>query len=245
MGPRRLALENETRMIPFKICCMQSEAEIDVAAAAGAFAVGIVGPMPNGAGFLDDETAARLARHAVRNHGDRLWATLLTKRTRAEDIADHVASIGANAVQIVDRPEAGAYDLLRRRFPELKILQVVHVEDTRAIDEARAAAPFVDAILLDSGRPSAPSPTFGGTGDRHDWSVSRRIVEAVNAPVFLAGGLNPDNAAAAFAEVRPFGLDICSGLRDRAHGDALIPERLAGFAQALKAAALRDAASGA
>lgn len=213
---------------------MQSEAEIDMAAAAGAFAVGIVGPMPNGAGFLDEDTAARLARYGVERHGGELWVTLLTKRTGARDIADHIAAIGANAVQIVDRPEDGAYDLLRTRFPALKILQVVHVEDARAVDDARAAAPFVDAILLDSGRPSAATPTFGGTGDRHDWSISRRIVETVAKPVFLAGGLNPQNAAEAIAAVRPFGLDICSGLRDRAKGDALIPSRLEAFAQTLR-----------
>ncbi len=221
-------------MIPFKICCMQSEAEIDMAAAAGAFAVGIVGPMPNGAGFLDDETAARLARYGVKRHGERLWVTLLTKRTAARDIADHIATIGANAVQIVDRPEDGAYARLRARFPSLKILQVVHVEDARAVEEARAAAPHVDAVLLDSGKPSAATPTFGGTGDRHDWSISRRIVGAIDKPVFLAGGLNPQNAVEAIAAVRPFGLDICSGLRDRARGDALMPDRLEAFAQALR-----------
>ena len=82
-------------MLPFKICCMQSEAEIDMAAAAGAVAVGIVGPMPNGAGFLADDVAARLARHAAKHHGEHLWATRLTKRTGAKKIAEHVAAIGA------------------------------------------------------------------------------------------------------------------------------------------------------
>jgi phosphoribosylanthranilate isomerase len=215
---------------------MQSEAEIDMAARAGAFAVGIVGPMPNGAGFLDDETAARLARYGVKRHGEKLWVTFLTKRTVAREIADHVAAIGANAVQLVDRPAEDAYSHLRARFPALKILQVVHVEDARAVEEARAAAPFVDAVLLDSGKPSAATPTFGGTGDRHDWSISRRIVESCGKPVFLAGGLNPHNAADALAAVRPFGLDICSGLRDRANGDALMPERLAAFVEVLSAA---------
>jgi len=222
-------------MIPFKICCMQTEAEIDIAARAGARAVGIVGPMPNGAGFLDEDTAARLARHAVTQHGDRLWATLLTKRTAAQDIADHVAATGANAVQIVDRPEAGTYAFLRDRFPALKILQVVHVEDARAIDEARACAAGVDAILLDSGRPSAATPTYGGTGDKHDWSVSRRIVETCGRPVFLAGGLNARNVGKAIRAVRPYGVDICSGLRERDRGDQLNEEKLTAFVAALRA----------
>jgi phosphoribosylanthranilate isomerase len=225
------------RMIPFKICCMQSEAEIDMAAAAGARAVGIVGPMPNGAGFLDEETAARLARYAVKRHGDKVWATLLTKRTRAADIADHVAATGANAVQIVDRPEAGTHAFLRARFPALKILQVIHVEDERAINEARDCGAEVDAILLDSGKPSAASPTFGGTGDTHDWSVSRRIVETCGRPAFLAGGLTPQNAGEALRAVRPYGLDICSGLREKDRGYALNVEKLAAFAAALRAGA--------
>lgn len=225
--------------VPFKVCCMQTEAEIDLAVAAGAYAVGIVGPMPNGAGYLDDERAARLARYAVARYGDRLWATLLTKRTEGEAIVEHVAAIGANAVQLVDRPEAGAYARLRARFPDLKIIQVVHVEDGRAIDEAAAAAPDVDAILLDSGRPSAPVPTYGGTGDAHDWSVSRRIVETAGRPVFLAGGLGPDNAAAAFETVRPFGLDLCSRLRGPGPDYALDPARLAAFAAALSPFARR------
>lgn len=223
-------------MIAFKICCMQSEAEIDMAAAAGARAVGIVGPMPNGAGFLSDDVAARLARHAARRHGENLWATLLTKRTEAEEIIEHVAEIGPNAVQLVDRPEAGTYETLRARFPKLKILQVVHVEDARAIEEAKRAGPHVDAILLDSGKPSAVTPTFGGTGDVHDWSISKKIVDSCGAPVFLAGGLKPENVAGAVRDVAPYGVDICSGLRDRANGDALIPERLAAFVAALRAA---------
>jgi phosphoribosylanthranilate isomerase len=229
-------------VIPFKICCMQSDAEIDLAAAAGAFAVGIVGPMPNGAGFLDDATAARLARYGVKRHGDKLWVTLLTKRTKAAEIADHVRETGANAVQIVDRPDAGTYEILRARFPRLKILQTVHVEDARAVAEAKAAGAFADAILLDSGRPSAALPTFGGVGAVHDWSISRRVAATCGAPVFLAGGLNPENVAGAIGEVRPYGVDICSGLRDRAQGYALIPERLQAFVSAL-AAPPRAAAS--
>lgn len=223
-------------MVPFKICCMQSEAEIDMAAAAGAFAVGIVGPMPNGAGFLDEETATRLARHAVKRHGGRLWATLLTKRTAGDDIARHIKETGANAIQIVDRPEPETHALLRGRFPSLKILQVVHVEDERAIDEAKACAGDVDAVLLDSGKPSAMTPTFGGTGKAHDWSLSRRIVESCGKPVFLAGGLNPANVGDAIRAVRPYGVDICSGLRERDRGDALNAEKLAAFTAALRAA---------
>ncbi|HEX5218949.1 MAG TPA: N-(5'-phosphoribosyl)anthranilate isomerase [Verrucomicrobiae bacterium] len=71
----------------------------------------------------------------------------------------------------------------------------------------------VDALLLDSGNQKLAIKELGGTGRKHDWRISRRIVESVRVPVFLAGGLNPENVAEAIHEVRPYGLDICSGLR--------------------------------
>lgn len=220
-------------MIPFKICCTQSIEEADAAIDAGASAIGLVGAMPNGPGPIDDELIAEIAAHVLARHGARVWTTLLTSRIEEAAIADHVAATGVNAVQIVDRPAPKAYAHLRRAHPTLRILQVVHVEDERAIDEARRAGEEVDAILLDSGKPSAAVKTLGGTGDIHDWRVSRRIVETCGAPVFLAGGLRPENVADAIREVGPYGVDICSGLRDRSRGNALVPERLAAFVAAL------------
>ena len=79
--------------------------------------------------------------------------------------------------------------------------------------EACAIAPHVDAILLDSGNPTLQIKELGGTGRRHDWSLSRQIRERVNVPIFLAGGLNPGNVRQAVEEVGPFGLDICTGVR--------------------------------
>jgi phosphoribosylanthranilate isomerase len=220
-------------MIPFKICCIQDEDEADAAISAGARAIGLVGPMPNGAGPITDERAARIAAH-VRGRGASAWTTLLTSRTEGDAIADHVAATGVDTVQIVDWPERRAISAVRRAHPALRVIQVVHVEDERAIDAARRAAEEADVILLDSGRPSAHVRTLGGTGQRHDWSISARIVATVAKPVFLAGGLNPENAEEAYRMVRPFGLDICSGLRDRERRWALDRGKLARFAAALR-----------
>ncbi len=71
----------------------------------------------------------------------------------------------------------------------------------------------VDAVLLDSGNPRLAVKELGGTGRRHDWQVSRRVVEAVRAQVWLAGGLTPANVSEAVATVGPYGLDVCSGVR--------------------------------
>ena len=80
-------------------------------------------------------------------------------------------------------------------------------------EEAIAIAPHVDAILLDSGNQSLPVKELGGTGRVHDWSISRRIRDRVSVPIYLAGGLKPENVALAVKQVNPFGLDVCSGVR--------------------------------
>jgi phosphoribosylanthranilate isomerase len=88
----------------------------------------------------------------------------------------------------------------------------------------------VDALLLDSGRPQARIQELGGTGRVHDWSLSQRIVAEVSRPVFLAGGIRPENAAEAYRQVRPFGIDLCTGVR---RDGRLDPERLGGLFAAL------------
>jgi phosphoribosylanthranilate isomerase len=222
-------------MTPFKICCTLNAEEADMAIAAGALAVGLVADMPNGPGIINDETVRDIAAHVHARHGDKVWTTLLSCRTDGEAIADHVAFTGVNTVQIVDDPAPGAYAVIRNAHPAIRVMQVIHVEDDGAVDQARAVDDEVDFILLDSGKPSAAVRTLGGTGDVHDWSVSRRIVEAVRTPVFLAGGLNPENVQEAVRAVRPFGVDLCSALRDRDNGYALVPEKARAFAAALNA----------
>lgn len=76
----------------------------------------------------------------------------------------------------------------------------------------KAIACFVVAILLDSGNPNWEVKVLGGTGKTHNWGISRKIVEAVSVPVFLVGGLTPENARRAIDAVNPFGLDVCSGV---------------------------------
>ena len=96
-----------------------------------------------------------------------------------------------------------------------------------------AYAPFVDAFLLDSGKPGAAIPTLGGTGDVHDWDISAAFVAASPRPVFLAGGLTAANVGAAIARVRPFGVDLCSGVRT---DDRLDAAKLAAFVGAVRQA---------
>ena len=140
-------------------------------------------------------------------------AFLLTSLQDIDALVEQNAFVKARALQLVDALPRGAHAELRRRLPGVKLVQVIHVTGPESIDEAEAVAGEVDAILLDSGNPTLEIKELGGTGRRHDWEVSRRIREAVEAPVWLAGGLRPENAAEAVEAVGPFGLDVCSGLR--------------------------------
>lgn len=92
------------------------------------------------------------------------------------------------------------------------------------------AARAAHALLLDSGNPSKAVKELGGTGRIHDWAVSRKIRDEVEIPVWLAGGLTPDNIGYAIRQVCPFGVDVCSGLRT----DGLLnEEKLIRFVQNL------------
>jgi len=102
---------------------------------------------------------------------------------------------------------------LREALPGVSLVQVIHVTGEQSLAEALQAAGSVDALLLDSGDLSLPTPELGGTGRTHDWAISGRIVEAVRIPVFLAGGLTPENVQQAIRSVRPFGVDLCNGVR--------------------------------
>ena len=176
---------------------------------AGASAIGLVSQMPSGPGPIPESLIAEIT--ATIPPG--VSSFLLTCKQDAAGIIDQQRRLRVNTIQICDRLPAGSHQKLREALPGVSLVQVVHVTGTEAVDEAIEVAPYVDAVLLDSGNQSLVIKELGGTGRTHDWKLSRRIREAIDVPLFLAGGLNPTNVAAAIREVQPFGIDVCSGLR--------------------------------
>lgn len=200
-----------------------------MAVAHGASAVGLVSAMPSGPGVIPDERIREIAELVPPG----VATVLLTSRTEPEAIVDQQRRARVSAIQLVDRLRPTHRGALQEALPGVALIQVVHVEGSQAVEEAKEAAEGAHALLLDSGRPNAPARELGGTGRAHDWSVSRAIVEAVDRPVFLAGGLHPGNVAEAIRQVRPYGADACSGLRP--HG-ALDEALLADFMRAVAGA---------
>ena len=192
-----------------KICCISSVEEAQIAIRCGADALGLVSAMPSGPGVIDEAAIAEIAACIP----PPIATFLLTSSQDVDKIIDQQKRCGANTLQLVDEQATSTYDRLREALPGVALVQVVHVTGEASVEEAEALAPHVDALLLDSGNPDAAVKELGGTGRTHDWSVSREIRKRVDVPVFLAGGLRAENVGEALSQVRPFGVDLCSGVR--------------------------------
>lgn len=199
-----------------KVCCIASAHEAALAVRAGADALGLVAEMPSGPGPIPDS----LIREIVVTVPPGVATFLLTSRSEPNAVVDHVLSAGVNTVQLVDEVDDAVYSTLRRHAPGVRIVQVLHVQDSRVLDDAAHVASHVDAMLLDSGRPNAAVKELGGTGRTHDWTLSARLVAQSPVPVYLAGGIRSDNVREAIKTVRPFGIDLCSGVRTNGSLDA-------------------------
>ncbi len=201
---------------PFvKVCCISSIEEARLAISLGASALGLVSSMPSGPGVIQDDLIASIAAAVP----PPVATFLLTSRQEAEGIIEQHRFCATTTIQLVDRVPVDELRKLRRALPGIKLVQVIHVVGDESVAEAGSVAPFVDAVLLDSGNQALAIKELGGTGRTHDWRLSRRIRAALDVPVFLAGGLNARNVSEAIATVDPFGLDLCSGVRSEGRLD--------------------------
>ena len=214
-------------MTRFKVCCIRDRSELETAVRHGASAVGLVSAMPSGPDVIPDERIAELSARVPPG----VSTFLLTSLTDPDAIIAQQRRFGCDTLQLCDRLAAADRAVLRAELPGVRLVQVVHVDVPDSLEEAVAAEEGADALLLDSGRPSAELRELGGTGRTHDWELSRRIREEAAVPVFLAGGLRPENVREAVRRVRPFGVDVCSGLRT---DEGLDEDRLRAFATALR-----------
>jgi phosphoribosylanthranilate isomerase len=213
-----------------KICCIGSLDEARLAIDAGASALGLVSAMPSGPGVIEEALIERIAAEVPAP----IETFLLTCLQRADAIAAQHRRCRTTTLQLVDAVPLVELQRLRDLLPDVRLVQVIHVFGAATLGEAIAAAPWVDAVLLDSGNPAATVKELGGTGRTHDWQWSRRIRQAIGVPMYLAGGLHAGNVADAVRQVQPYGLDICNGVR---RGGRLDAQRLHDFVRAARTAA--------
>jgi len=192
-----------------KICCISSIEEAELAIKYGAIALGLVSEMPSGPGVISEDLIEEIASSVP----PEINTFLLTSKTNIDSIIEQHRKCKTTTLQIVDRLKNSVLITLRKELPAIQLVQVIHVTGKGSITEAINVAQFVDALLLDSGNQKLRVKELGGTGRTHDWTISRKIRDAVSVPVYLAGGINEMNVVDAAKEVEPFGIDLCSGVR--------------------------------
>jgi phosphoribosylanthranilate isomerase len=205
-----------------KVCCIKSLEEAVLALEHGASTLGLVSHMPSGPGVIGDEQIDQILKQLPAD----AISVLLTSLTTARQIEEQHRRLPAQRIQLVDELSVEELISLRDALPEVELMQVIHVQEEADIHLSVKLAEHVDFILLDSGNPKAEKKTLGGTGETHDWDISRSIVERCPRPVFLAGGLNAANVRSAIDFVKPYGIDLCSGVRI---SDQLDKEKLSQF----------------
>ncbi len=190
-------------MTRVKVCGITAEADRDAAVAAGADALGfVVDVRADTDRELDPERAATLV------DGVPPFATtvLVTMPADADRAVELHRTTGADVVQLHnDLPPAAVAEVAERTGA--RVVKAVSADPA----EARRYAGVADALLVDS-RDEAGA---GGTGERGDWAAARAIRREVAVPLVLAGGLTPDNVAAAVDAVEPYAVDVSSGVERR------------------------------
>lgn len=210
--------------VRIKACCIQTKAELAAAIALNVDMVGFVSEMP-AAGAIPDERIRRLAGMTPPG----VDSVLLSRADTADEIVSHYRRTLTTTIQLVHPVPLEQLALTKEQLPHVKLMQVVYITGSDAIEEAKAVANHVDVVHLDTPSAHPSRPQLGGTGITHDWNISRRIRAAVEVPVMIAGGLTPKNVQAAVESVKPFGVDVCTGVRDDRH--RLIPSLLQAFVE--------------
>jgi phosphoribosylanthranilate isomerase len=188
-----------------KICGNTSLDDASMAISSGA----------DGLGFLiglryatDDEIKIPRAAEIIAATPPLIAYVLVTHRGEVEWVIETARTIGANTLQLHGDFDIHDVPRLRRELPGIKLIKAVHVRGPESIDEAAETAKSYDAILIDT----ETATRIGGTGQTHDWAISARIVESTSSPVILAGGLTPENVSEAILTVKPYAVDVNSGV---------------------------------
>jgi len=214
-----------------KICGVTNVADARLVAQSGADYCGILA----GVGFSERDLSLEKAREVAAACTVPV-VILLCDPTR-EHVEEVVHEIAPHAVQLLGRESP---DLIRALRPRVrceiwKTLHVPAVEGQASPEDYVRAG--VDAFLLDSSDASEGFLRLGGTGTLVDWSRAAELIRRISKPVFLAGGINPENVAQALDQVRPYGIDLCSGVeQSRGRKD---PEKVRRLVEAFSAAAAK------
>ena len=190
-----------------KVCGIQTQEEALGAVNAGANNLGFLIGVPE---YVEDKISPENAKQIIDTVPETVRTVMVTHLLEVSEIVKISAYTGASAVQVHNDLNIEGMKQLRQDINNIGIIKTIHVSDQTAVEEAKIYEPYSDMILLDT----KVKGRIGGTGQTHDWDISKRIVEELNVPVILAGGLNPRNVKDAITTVKPAGIDANSGLEN-------------------------------
>lgn len=193
-------------MVRVKICGIKTQEDAHAATAAGADELGFHVELEGGRSPLAPERAAEMIA-ALSSTVSSVMVTSVVEPGRLIKLAK---TTGANVLQLYGDATPEQIRAVKVALPSIKVWKVLNVSDESSVTRAKEYEGAADAIALDT--LNKTTGVSGGTGEMHDWSISKRIVESVSVPVILAGGLNPDNVAEAIKTVKPHGVDVNSGV---------------------------------
>jgi phosphoribosylanthranilate isomerase len=178
--------------------------DVDAALSEGADALGFVVDSPSSPRNLT-LAKARMLMKAVRVFSSRVAVTSVRDSRRVLRIC---GELKPDAMQLHYHTPKTVH-LLRNKHPTTKVILATMIRDLSSLREASDSASYSDAVLTDS-----PSPTgMGGTGRTYDWHLTAEVRKTIYPhPLILAGGLTPKNVRAAIREVRPYAVDVSSGV---------------------------------
>ncbi|MBO9541839.1 phosphoribosylanthranilate isomerase [bacterium] len=206
-------------MTRVKICGLTNEADVHLAVAEGAHAVGFV-HVPASKRFVDADRLASLCRAA----GPMTTRVAVIADLALDEAAALAETCALDALQLHGSEGTSYLAALRGRLrPGVSLYKALKVEGSEAIAEAHAFAPLVDALVLDSG---------GGTGQAFDWSLVEGL--STETALVVAGGLHPGNVGEVIQRLAPHGVDVSSGVE--AAVGRKDPERLRAFFAEVRAA---------
>ena len=191
-----------------KICGINTWENAKIALDCGADALGFLVGITH---LAEDKIEVEDAKRIIDKLPPFVSTVAVTHLQEPKRIVEMCKYLGVTTLQIHDyiSPEEVAF--CKEELKLVKIIKAVHVLDgdkQGTIDMARSFEKVADALLLDS----RTAERLGGTGKTHDWNISKEIVEQLNIPVMLAGGLTDQNVYDAVKKVRPYAVDVNSGV---------------------------------
>jgi len=192
-----------------QIAGVSSLEEALATADAGADALGFTVRLPHG---VHDGLTEAAARGIIAALPPFVATVAITYADAAREAVELCRYLGASTLQLHGAFPTPELPLIRAGLSHLKLIRSVNVTGPEALAQARALARHVDALILDTFDPT--TGRHGATGKTHDWSISRQIVAESRVPIILAGGLTPHNVADAIDSVRPWAVDVHTGVED-------------------------------